>query len=87
MFTTTLRQARRIAIAVLGFTILIIGGVMLVMPGPGWLVIAVGLGVLGAEFVWARRMLRRLKRTGSELGAAILGRAEAGSSRTADHQR
>jgi len=87
MFTGTLKQARRIAIAVVGFTILAIGGVMLVTPGPGWLVIAIGLGVLGAEFVWARRILRRLKRTGGELGAAILGRTDAGGARTADHQR
>ncbi len=75
MLTGTLKQARRTAIAMAGFTILALGVVMLVTPGPGWLVIVVGLSVLGLEFLWARRMLRRLKRTGSDLGGAIFGKA------------
>jgi len=53
---------------VAGCTIVALGVVMLVTPGPGWLVIFIGLSVLGIEFVWARRLLRRLKQKGSELG-------------------
>ena len=37
---------------------------MLVTPGPGILVIFLGLGLLAAEFVWARRLMDRLKHEG-----------------------
>jgi len=69
----TLRQARRAIIAVVGFTVVALGAVMIVMPGPGWLVIFIGLSVLAVEFVWARRLLRRLKRKGNEVREAIFG--------------
>lgn len=55
------RIARRIVIAVIGGTLLLLGLVMLVAPGPGLLVIPLGLAVLGAEFAWARLWLRRLR--------------------------
>ena len=44
-----------------------IGMVMLVTPGPGWLVILLGLGLLAAEFVWARRLRDRIKREGDRM--------------------
>ena len=53
----------RIAKIVAGFTLLIAGAAMVVLPGPGWLTIAAGLAILAGEFVWARRMLDRLKQT------------------------
>ena len=56
-FTT----ARRIVVAVIGGTLLAIGGLMLVTPGPGILLLSIGLGVLALEFAWARYWLRRLK--------------------------
>jgi hypothetical protein len=71
VLTGTLKQARRAAIAVAGFTILALGVAMLVTPGPGWLVIFVGLSLLGLEFVWARRLLKRFKDAGRGLGNAI----------------
>jgi tellurite resistance protein TerC len=54
--------ARRLVVAVIGGTLLAIGVVLLVVPGPGLLTISIGLGVLALEFAWARRWLRRLKR-------------------------
>lgn len=69
---TTLRRARQMVAAVIGFTLVAAGVVMLVTPGPGWLTIFLGLSVLGAEFVWARRLLKRLKEGGAALGDAIL---------------
>jgi uncharacterized protein (TIGR02611 family) len=50
-----------------GFTLLLIGVVMLITPGPGWLVILLGLGLLAAEFVWARRLMDRIKREGERM--------------------
>ena len=57
----TLQTARRIVIAVVGFTIVAIGIALLVLPGPGLLVILLGLALLGTEFVWAKRWLQRLR--------------------------
>ena len=55
------RHARRIAIAVIGSTVVLIGVCMIVLPGPAFVVIPAGLGILGLEFAWARRMLKRVK--------------------------
>jgi tellurite resistance protein TerC len=73
MWVETVRQARRIIVALIGFTVLLAGTVMIVTPGPGWLVIVLGLSILSAEFVWARRWLRRIKKTGSDLARTVLG--------------
>lgn len=61
MALKTIEQAGRLAKIVIGFTLLILGVVMLITPGPGLITIALGLALLGAEFVWARRLLNRLK--------------------------
>ncbi len=45
---------------------------MLVTPGPGMLVIFLGLGLLAAEFVWARRLMERIKREGGRFKDAVL---------------
>lgn len=60
-----LRHARRgypyrIGFAGAGFAILGVGGALLVLPGPGLLVTAFGLGMLALEFRWAERLLLRL---------------------------
>lgn len=61
------RWAKRIVITVAGFTVLIVGIVMIVLPGPAFLVIPIGLGILGLEFAWARLWLRKVKQKGQEL--------------------
>ena len=71
MILRTVEQVRRIFRIVAGFTLLLVGVVMLVTPGPGWLVILLG-GLLAAEFVWARRLMDRIKREGSRLRDAVL---------------
>jgi tellurite resistance protein TerC len=55
------QQARRIAILVIGASVLLIGVCMLVLPGPALLVMPLGLGILSLEFVWARRWLSKLR--------------------------
>ncbi|MFH0340799.1 MAG: PGPGW domain-containing protein [Chromatiales bacterium] len=54
----TLKLARRVAICVIGTTVLLLGVVMLVLPGPAVLVIPAGLTILAVEFAWARKWLR-----------------------------
>ncbi len=71
MLVKTLQQAKRYLRIVFGFTLLTIGVVMIVTPGPGWLIIFLGLGILAAEFVWARRLLDRFKKQGERIRASV----------------
>ncbi len=57
------RLARRIVTGVIGGTLLVVGAVLLLTPGPGILTILLGLAILAAEFAWARLWLRRLRNT------------------------
>lgn len=50
------REAKRILIGFLGWTVLLAGIVMIPYPGPGWLVVFIGLSILAAEFAWAKRV-------------------------------
>lgn len=52
---------KKIVVAVVGGTVLLLGIIMIVLPGPAILVIPAGLAILGTEFIWARRVLRRAK--------------------------
>jgi uncharacterized protein (TIGR02611 family) len=74
----TLQQAKRFLKILFGFTLLAIGAVMIVTPGPGWLIIMIGLGVLAAEYVWARRLLDKMKEQGLRLRDTILPRPKPG---------
>jgi tellurite resistance protein TerC len=58
----SLQGARRIAIALIGSTALLLGVAMLILPGPGLLVIPIGLALLSTEFVWARRWFARIRK-------------------------
>jgi uncharacterized protein (TIGR02611 family) len=71
MILRTVEQVRRVSRIVGGFTLLLVGIVMLVTPGPGWVVILLGLGLLAAEFVWARRLMDRIKREGERVRDAV----------------
>lgn len=57
----TIKQAKRLIIVVVGFTVLLIGIAMIVLPGPAIIVIPLGLGILASELVWARRILNKIK--------------------------
>jgi tellurite resistance protein TerC len=52
---------RKLIVAVIGVTILLIGVAMVVLPGPAFIVIPIGLGILATEFAWARRAVRRAR--------------------------
>ena len=77
MFIRTMQQAKRWIKILFGFTLLALGVVMIVTPGPGWLTIILGLGILAAEFVWARTLLDRLKEQGMRLRDAVFVRQPA----------
>ena len=61
MLITTIKTARRVAIAIIGGTVVLLGLVMIVLPGPAILVIPAGLAILGTEFAWARWLLKRIR--------------------------
>jgi uncharacterized protein (TIGR02611 family) len=77
MLFQTLQQTKRFLKILFGFTLLALGVIMLVTPGPGWLTIALGLGPLAAEFVWARRLLDHVKEQGLRIRDTVLPRARA----------
>ena len=58
-----LRQVWRLIILVVGVTVVAVGVAMIVLPGPAFVVIPAGLGILATEFMWARRLLDRVKRS------------------------
>ena len=55
------KKAKRLVIAIIGFTVLLIGVVMIATPGPSILVIVLGLAILATEFIWARRLLNKVR--------------------------
>ena len=59
--TSSLRFARKVAVAVIGSTVLALGIALIVLPGPAFVVIPLGLAILATEFLWARRLLRRMR--------------------------
>ncbi|HWQ68628.1 MAG TPA: PGPGW domain-containing protein [Patescibacteria group bacterium] len=67
----SLKQAKRVIIIVVGFTVLVIGIALIVLPGPATLVIPLGLAILATEFVWARRLLVRFRREARRLKNTI----------------
>ncbi|PYU91484.1 MAG: hypothetical protein DMG08_15140 [Acidobacteria bacterium] len=71
MFLRTVQQVKRFFKIVIGFTLLLLGVVMLVTPGPGWVAIGLGLALLAAEFVWARRLLDRIKEQGVKIKDSV----------------
>ncbi len=62
----TYRAARRIVVAIVGSTVMLLGVIMLVTPGPGLLIIPLGLAILSVEFAWARYWLRKVREKISE---------------------
>jgi uncharacterized protein (TIGR02611 family) len=56
-----IRRVKRLLIIVAGFTLLLIGIVMIVLPGPAIIVIPLGLALLATEFAWARHLLKEIR--------------------------
>jgi tellurite resistance protein TerC len=56
-----LRFAKRIVVAVVGGTVTLIGIALIVLPGPAFIVIPVGVSILATEFVWARGFLKKAR--------------------------
>ena len=57
----TLRQVKKLVVAVVGFTMLIAGIAMIVLPGPAFVFIPAGLAILATEFLWVKKLLQKVK--------------------------
>jgi uncharacterized protein (TIGR02611 family) len=67
--TTIGRVLWRVAITIVGVVVIIAGIILLPLPGPGWVVIFAGLGLLATEYEWARRLLRSARTKAAQLAA------------------
>lgn len=59
----TIKEIRRAAILVMGFTVMLIGILLLVLPGPGVIIFLSGLSMLATEFYWAKKWLKKVEKT------------------------
>ena len=66
------RSGKRIAVTVAGFAVLLAGIALLVLPGPGWLLIFIGLTILATQYVWAERLLTAAKRKAEQAKDVVL---------------
>ncbi|MBA3564880.1 MAG: PGPGW domain-containing protein [Gammaproteobacteria bacterium] len=73
-YRLTYKLARRIVIGVVGTTVLLVGIALTVLPGPAFIVIPLGLGILGIEFAWARRWLRKFQQKVGDTARSVLDR-------------
>lgn len=62
------RNSKRLAVTVAGLALVVVGLVLLVLPGPGIVVVVLGFAVLGTEYAWARSGLERTKRVADSAG-------------------
>jgi len=67
----TYRVAKRIAVGIVGGSVLVVGVLMIVLPGPAFVVIPLGLGILSLEFAWARSWLRKIKQKAQSMAGVV----------------
>jgi uncharacterized protein (TIGR02611 family) len=72
MFFRSIEQIRRFFRILGGFTLLVVGVIMFFTPGPSWVVVFLGLTLLAAEFVWAHRLMDRMKHEGNRIKTTVL---------------
>jgi uncharacterized protein (TIGR02611 family) len=62
-----IKVVKRVIVSVVGVTVLLIGIALLILPGPAFVVIPVGLAILATEYAWARRWLKKVRRMASDV--------------------
>ena len=63
--TENIKLVRRVIVSVIGATVLLIGVALLVLPGPAFIVIPLGLAILATEYAWARSWLKKARQIAS----------------------
>ena len=62
-----IKTVRRVIVTVVGATVMLIGIALLVLPGPAFVMIPVGLAILATEYAWARRWLKKVRRIAKDV--------------------
>jgi hypothetical protein len=57
-----LRGTRRLVVFVVGVTVVVVGLILVPLPGPGWAIVFAGFAILATEFTWAEVVLTKAKR-------------------------
>jgi uncharacterized protein (TIGR02611 family) len=78
------RNGKRVAITIAGFAVLLAGVAMLVLPGPGIVVIIAGLAILSSEYVWAQRLLTKAREKAEQAKDAVFKKKDAGETAVED---
>jgi len=84
------KVVRRVIVSVVGATVVLIGIALLVLPGPAFVVIPVGLAILATEYAWARRWLKKLRRISKDVVSgreSTAVRDPASSSHRGEHEK
>jgi uncharacterized protein (TIGR02611 family) len=68
------RNTWRVTVSAVGFALIVVGGIMMVTPGPGLLVIIAGLAVLATQYAWAERALDAAKTRAAQAKDAAMRR-------------
>jgi uncharacterized protein (TIGR02611 family) len=66
------RNAKRIVVTIVGAVVVIVGLILIPLPGPGWLIVFAGLAILATEYVWAQRLLNYSMRKVGQAKDAVL---------------
>lgn len=66
------RNGKRLAVTIVGLVVVLAGIALLILPGPGWLLIFVGLSILATEYVWAQRLLKTAKEKANQAKDMVL---------------
>src|SRR6185295_232209 len=67
-----LHMSWQVGVFIVGLAVVAAGAAMLVLPGPGWVVIFAGMAIWATEFVWAQLVLRWTKRKVTEAAQRAL---------------
>ncbi|MCE9678574.1 PGPGW domain-containing protein [Shewanella sp. AS1] len=57
-----LKVLRKCLITIIGGSLCLLGLALLILPGPAWLLLPIGLAILSLEHLWARKWLKRSQR-------------------------
>lgn len=57
-----LHHSKKVLVGIIGVIAVLCGVVLIPYPGPGWLLVFLGFGILSTEFDWARNLLAWLRR-------------------------
>ena len=81
------KVVRRVIVSVVGVTVVVIGIALLVLPGPAFVVIPMGLAILATEYAWARRWLKKVRRIAKDVVSSTHRREqEKHAAECAEHQ-